>query len=862
MSRMLVIAFFAAFVAGVYGQDETCPLCGEFPVTQPPPEPNVGFAEFDFDICCPYSENNVGGCVLNPLGEAERVSSLDAPIIAPDEEFVGFCQTWDQFVFETTDTQSCCVTCSCFGDPNCIDFNGQKDTWIVCDGRTVPENPIKQERGFCKITEEQCLKEIDPSSDTDEPCLWLPQSESEAKNWDIRTMGSPCQARGLTPLLMYEADTFAFSIFSGDRGYIKELAVTFGDDTWTMSAQDCVLSSTPWRGPQPIPPTFQRRVETCAPDGNNDVLWDVVDPETGIGSTIRCTSTKVFAAKRQPYMNVESLYEPDPNYETDRNPLGGFCATGEMGNSNPSPNTINIEENGFCFQNAPETNVTIARLICQNPSITRQGVGQCQKDFCTKYNQPLYDDFEDCYETIQNSFAEGFCRAFNADETDVQECLTMIQEEGWAQAVAVYLNRNRPTTGCIDNFDELPDDLEPCQKGVRLQYLDPESGAWVTVKAIALDEPVCADASFELCFDEFPQLFNNRVRWQQERQVVGCLADQCLPEIGFATRLRTEKTTLAPTFQPTEPPSSAPTESPTVSPTTPEPTPEPTLEPSNPEPPAPPTLSPTIAVLCPEENRVPLDIANSQIRYNNLGGAGPQTDDECKLIWFSNVMTLNDILIDGVPTNNVVVDLVMANLTEYRPSNFDPTANDGVSNNGKFFELGQINLKCMSFVGLEFIFVRNGCTPPGGPCSVVTDTSCDIVPNGVEGDGLILTTYDLDQFRDNKNKERVEYCNVNEPLEVEGSLVEIETVNTGNQFCGTLTRFTSTTFGTEADNPTVQALEDLTPVQRQKLGRVLLEPGLSRIFANYSLTGPDPANFNPRCGRRILYSADYCDLEP
>lgn len=259
---------------------------------------------------------------------------------------------------------------------------------------------------------------------------------------------------------------------------------------------------------------------------------------------------------------------------------------------------------------------------------------------------------------------------------------------------------------------------------------------------------------------------------------------------------------------------------------------------------------------------MPLDIANSNIRYNNLGGQGPRTDDECRLIWFENVMTVNDVLIDGQIVNNVKVDLVMANLTAYQPSNLNPDASDGVSNNGKFFQLGQINMKCMSFVGLEFVFVRNGCTPPGGPCSVATDTSCDIVPNGVEGDGLILTTYDLDQFRDNKNKERVEYCNVNEPLVVEGSLVEIETINSGNQFCGTLTRFTSTTFGTEADNPTVQAIEELTPNQRQKLGQVLLEPGLARIFANYSLTGPDPPNFNPRCGRRILFSADYCDLEP
>lgn len=381
MRRALLALLTAVVGIGSIGAQETCPLCGEFPVTQPALGAELASVEMKFDICCPHSENNVDNCVLDPLAEAERVSQLSGPII-PEGSNDNACLTFSGFVFEETNSRSCCVQCSCAGDPNCISFEGDEELWVVCDARTVPDSPVRRRNGFCKLTEEQCAQERDPSSPDGAPCQWLPTIQGvKPRDWSIKERGSPCQPAGLSELVMYEADSFKMSVFQGDRGFIKEVVVRMQGRSFKLTANDCVHlpERFTWTGDLPIPASFKRRRETCAPDGNNDLIWDIIDQETGIGASIRCTSTKLSPNSRrkvQPYINVESLFEPNDAYRTERNNLGGFCHTNDLGNSNPSPNTLNIIRRGYCHANAAAENVTIARLICENPSITRQGVNQ------------------------------------------------------------------------------------------------------------------------------------------------------------------------------------------------------------------------------------------------------------------------------------------------------------------------------------------------------------------------------------------------------------------------------------------------------------------------------------------------------
>lgn len=296
-------------------------------------------------------------------------------------------------------------------------------------------------------------------------------------------------------------------------------------------------------------------------------------------------------------------------------------------------------------------------------------------------------------------------------------------------------------------------------------------------------------------------------------------------------------------------------------PTTSTPTPPPvTPSPSvvSTEGPTPGRAPPPPNVTCQVEDIRTIELAKSTLLYNNLGGKGPNIDKDAtpmrtlpsdkELIWYQRaVRTARD----------VDVDVVAREMTErgrkYRPSNLDVTANDGVSNNGKFHELGQINLACASDVLVQYMFIDTECAIAAGPnFDPSFDESCDIViPE------LSWTAYDMDQHRNNRNKETVTFCNVFGAVPIFGSLV---TQSNDNSVCEGGIKLESNSFGVEGDNPTTQNIDLLNITQIRKLGRVVFNTNNARIIVKYGLSGPDPANFNPRCGRRILFSGEICDL--
>ena len=300
---------------------------------------------------------------------------------------------------------------------------------------------------------------------------------------------------------------------------------------------------------------------------------------------------------------------------------------------------------------------------------------------------------------------------------------------------------------------------------------------------------------------------------------------------------------------------------PTTSTPTPPPTPPTTESPSlipNTESPTPQGGPPQPNATCQFEDIRPIELASSTLLYNNLGGKGPNIDKNAdpirtlpsdkELIWYQRaVRTARD----------VDVDVVMREMSErgsrYRPSNLDITAKDGVSNNGKFFELGQINLACDSSVLVEYIFLDTNCAIDAGPSFDPSfDRTCDIVIPELE-----WTAYDMDQHVSNRNKETVIFCNAFAAVPIFGSLV---TQSPDNSICEDGIKLTSNSFGVEGDNPTTQDIDLLNITQIRKLGRVVFNDNIDRFIVKYGLSGPDPRNFNPRCGRRILFSGTICDL--
>lgn len=783
-------ALLVILSAGASLAQDVCPLCGQSPANQLPigPKTQEPSATFRFDTCCPINENNQRNCVLDPLGEAERVTGFSEPILNPDEQRVASL-TMFNFAFEEHSSESCCVTCSCAGDPNCISFRRQQATWVVCDARTVPDSKVRRKNGFCKITEEQCAKEIDPS--TGDACVWLPEPGKENK-WDVKKDGSPCQPANLVPMVMYEADRYKLTVRQGDRGFIKEAVLSMEGKTYELDAERC----NRWTGG--TPPSAQMNKEMGAGPGERDTIWEVRDSETGIGATFRCTTLVNTDIK---YMNVETT-EPQKRYKQERSPVGGYCATGVFSeNSNPSANSQRIFQNGFCHNNLPLQDFVIARLLCDDPKITKPGVEPCIAKFCSNFGTPGFESAEECEDAMNDDLKEGFCTTFNSDPMEKDQCIFTIETQGWEDAVPRYMNRAQPTEDCIDEFDQLPKDLDKCENGVRLQYFDEEDEEWITFRAISESKPVCRDALFDdLTVDKYPELFYNKIRWSQSREVSDCLKDQCDPQAGFAVEM-----IYAEEFQP----------------------------------------------LCPEANRVPLNLEDATVKFNNLGDAGP-TPGECPFIYYEKVMKIGGTDID------LVIRVTAGG--KYQPSNLNPLADDGVSNNGLYGELGQINVKCNSEVPLEFVFVKHDCAKElDSFCNIATDKSCDVVPSEEtgEGTGLILTTYDLDHHKNRRNRETVEYCNVDAALKVPNSKVRIrEGVN--GAVCTNATRFVAMDFGTESDNPLIQNVDRLNRDQQQKLGQMRLKPELARIVANYKVAGPDDPRNKPRCGRRILFSADYC----
>lgn len=371
--------FFVQVCVLSVGQDLTsfCPLCGQEPTLQDPPVPNEGEVIFRFDMCCPFTESAGDDCVTNARGEAERVTGLNAPLAEGLTEFLEFRLTLGRMLFERSD-QPCCDTCSCSGDPNCVAFDGSAETWIVCDAREAGEAQKRLERGLCRQTQAQCAEEKDPYGAA---CVWVPERDGVLmEDWDVKTMGSPCQPKNESYILMYQADTARVTIGQGERGNIKSVALEFGSNVYNLTADSCVNNGMEdsWSG-DGITEYFQRQVEMQR-NNNADIVWDVLDPDTLIGVTIRCTAAMDDeGTKKAARLNIESVLEHNPNYAEVRNPLGGYCVTGDLGNTNPSPNTMMITDGGMCFRNGPSDLLKAVRVICDNEAITINGINQVRE---------------------------------------------------------------------------------------------------------------------------------------------------------------------------------------------------------------------------------------------------------------------------------------------------------------------------------------------------------------------------------------------------------------------------------------------------------------------------------------------------
>lgn len=554
----------------------------------------------EFETCCalsdtrlPENENEVEECVVNPL-QSCRTQVYDVPcpsVVTRDDrrklqagEPLAECIEGEavlemdvRFLSSEFD-EACCLTCSCFGDPRCVDFEGESALWVLCDGRGPidPNDPGSQ----CEIQEEVCLQQRDHENNV---CNWIELTEEEEENWKTLTNGSRCvqnEDSGDSLITMYEFDEFAFTVRQAERGVIDKVLLRLEDETFSLTAEDCMTGdfNTSWRleenGEVDRPPGSILAVQTV--DGFEEIVWAISQTLTTIHVRLRCLKQRNEKGDESaPRIHVEALVEPESDFGP-RNNLDGFCFSGEFDVEGTTENTEKIEAGEGCLVSglATEETLDIARALC-GESVIHSLIPTCLVSWCQENFFPSFDDYMECVISFGDgtdgfNFDETFCRAMTFTETNKTICLDKWETIGPVATIEkFYTSLNPPDLedSCAESIEELPSKLGDCEAGVELQFLDANL-EWQTFLALPERFPPCGNLVFNII--DHSELFENPIRWKQCTIPSTCITainSLCKQQTRFVSDLLLLPEREISTFAPTNPPTNSPTESPFTEPT-------------------------------------------------------------------------------------------------------------------------------------------------------------------------------------------------------------------------------------------------------------------------------------------------------
>jgi len=451
--------------------------------------------------------------------------------------------TLDMSLTFQTANQTCCSSCTCYGDPHCEAFDGQTDTWVVCDARVIKPNTENQQ---CPLSKSMCLQQLDNLGN---PCVWQPNPTG--KKWNIALQGSQCIfSNQLQPptMIMYKADNFTLELIMGERSIIQALLITDTNSGagYYMSAADCVSMAGsdppgPWRvSPNKAAPTDP----TWLPYGfqwttlsGGDILWSITTLPSQVDMSIRCTRTIVMSSTGvaqygAPRLNIEQLVEPY-NYLTQRKNAGGFCAKGTIDKQGTTSNTDYLTSLGACELQSDD--LVVGKVLC-SPGLTQQGVVGCKIQWCNS----VRSDLSTCLDDIATyGWDHTYCASKTVPDKQASECTTGncaqcvhdIADFGWAAAVNTWNSVVSQSGGDCVTRAQLPPALVECQDGVNIQYLNSEN-VWTTYLGVPSFVALCNNKiTFDSVADQV--LFQYPVRAIQCSQPSSCLSNACLPAQGF-----------------------------------------------------------------------------------------------------------------------------------------------------------------------------------------------------------------------------------------------------------------------------------------------------------------------------------------
>lgn len=468
------------------------------------------------------------------------------------------------FKFEVSN-KTCCSSCRCYGDPHCESFEGKADTWVICDARNPKPGNIAQ----CPMSKAVCENQIDH---TGNPCHWT--STPAQRDWSIALMGSPCRANQsafITPpqMSMYKSNNFNIILNQGERSIIQDLIIQDGNKQYVLGAQECFnyaynrTEKTAWRtdygihGTIPASGLWLPMNWSWSPIDGQDILWEVTGLDSLIDVSVRCTRTPERVGGKikygPPRLNVE-IVEPMDWHDIDRRPnVSGFCPDGAITKQGSTGNTDRITEMNAC--NSETDNLLVAQALC-GEAVTTPGVPGCMQSWC-RANLPLgnnLDQQQQCISDIQTyGWSAQFCalNVFGArsctsnctfsgnmckGNLGCRTCMSMITDDGWAAAITKYGDMTI-TPSDEDCTSVLRPNLIGAEKGVRIQYFEPNAQIWITKYAIP--STMCLKGGFVTFNKDLdPELFYNPIRLLQCANLASDgLGGKCSQEIGFKAHI-------------------------------------------------------------------------------------------------------------------------------------------------------------------------------------------------------------------------------------------------------------------------------------------------------------------------------------
>jgi len=507
--------------------------------------------------CCSAESIDANACPKKPEPTC-RIVELSTPFsVSTDECCAELALTFEWSQIST----SCCRTCSCFGDPHCIGFNDQVDSWIICDGRTKNEDAVYGKELFCPIKKNACEGQLDHLGNK---CVY--------KNTGKETVdesGSPCQSTYAEPatMVMYKTEKFELLLSLGDRGIIDGVRLTNGDQVYYAKSQPCASTNMPWRAtPDATKPPddpnwlpYSWTVENT----NRGKVWYISGLETGIEIEMRCIFNKYGTVPR---INVDSLADPLKKRPDE----SGVCVTGEIDKKlSTYQHTEDIKKfcrssqsqgqaiEYFCGLELLNSPSKCMKTVCNSLASDAIGRDKCVSEIVKYQNDKQFQDGWERVWCAYNTLASK--NPAECTEGQCLQCIFDVYDFTWGEAVERWRNFNTGVEGvgskgpCIP-FKSLNASLSDCENGLTYQYLDTdaigENGqqteCWVDFLSIPEGRDICGGnvillSSLAGANSKEANFFDKQIRIKQCNNQALCETSQpneCTPEYGVSGAIK------------------------------------------------------------------------------------------------------------------------------------------------------------------------------------------------------------------------------------------------------------------------------------------------------------------------------------